>query len=102
MDCLLHLLAITEHIFTRCSEGGLGHALAKEFHSRGLRVFAAARTLESMATLAGSGIETFEIDIASSESISMLKDRLTTLVGGRLDILVINAYVPYLPGSPEC
>ncbi|KAJ7883799.1 hypothetical protein B0H13DRAFT_2343972 [Mycena leptocephala] len=78
---------------TECREGGLGHALAQEFHSRGLRVFAAARTLESMATLAGSGIETFEVDITSSESITNLKDRLTTLVGGRIDILVTNVGV---------
>ncbi|KAJ7686944.1 hypothetical protein B0H17DRAFT_856548, partial [Mycena rosella] len=76
-----------------CSERGIGHALAKAFHARGFRVFAASRTLESMTNLTERGIKTFAVDIASSESISLLRDQLDTLIGGQLDILVNNAWV---------
>ena len=40
----------------RCSPGGIGHALAKEFHSRGLQVFATVRTVDKISDLKELGI----------------------------------------------
>jgi 1-acylglycerone phosphate reductase len=38
-------------LITGCSEGGIGYALAREFQSRGLHVFATARDPAKMAGL---------------------------------------------------
>ncbi|KAJ3766102.1 hypothetical protein FB446DRAFT_414477 [Lentinula raphanica] len=78
-------------LITGCSVGGIGHALAEEFHSRGARVFATARRLESMRALEELGITTFELDVTSIESIRKVHDQVSQLTGGRLDILINNA-----------
>ena len=97
-------------LITGCSVGGIGHALAEEFHSRGeyarsssltidqhfvtyigARVFATARRLESMRALEELGITTFELDVTSIESIRKVRDQVSQLTGGRLDILINNA-----------
>ena len=79
---------------SRCSDGGIGHALAKEYHAKGLRVFATARRLDSMGDLKSSGIEIFSLDVTSSESIAALKAKVSEITGGKLDFLVNNACVP--------
>ncbi|KAL8657642.1 MAG: hypothetical protein Q9226_001704 [Calogaya cf. arnoldii] len=78
-------------LITGCSPGGIGHALAHEFHSRGLRVFATARTAEAIQDLADTGIEALSLDVTSEKSISMCKDEVAERTGGRLDYLVNNA-----------
>jgi 1-acylglycerone phosphate reductase len=77
-------------LITGCSSG-IGHALAREFKSRGFRVFATARKTESIADLAALGIETLSLEATSSESITALKTEITSRTGGKLDYLVNNA-----------
>lgn len=63
------------------------------FHA-GLRVIATARRVESMAELAAQGIETLELDVTNDDSVRKIRDAAAKLIGGKLDILVNNAYVP--------
>ena len=77
-------------LITGCSSG-IGHALAREFKSRGFRVFATARKTESIADLAALGIETVALEATSSESIAALKTEITSRTGGKLDYLINNA-----------
>lgn len=88
---LPHILECLSEIYLRCSVGGIGHALAHEFHARGLRVFATARTAEAVQDLAGTGIETLSLDVTSEKSIVMCKEEVVERTGGRLDYLVNNA-----------
>ncbi|RDW80595.1 hypothetical protein BP5796_05293 [Coleophoma crateriformis] len=62
-------------LITGCSEGGIGDALAKAFHRKGIRVFATARNLSRLEHLKKMGLE------------------LAT--GGTLDILVNNSGAGY-------
>jgi len=78
-------------LITGCSAGGIGDALAREFHRRGLRVIATARRLEAMAGLAAQGIETLELDVTDDESVRKTREATAKLTGGKLDILVNNA-----------
>ncbi|KDQ15686.1 hypothetical protein BOTBODRAFT_54565 [Botryobasidium botryosum FD-172 SS1] len=78
-------------LITGCSGGGIGHALAKEYNNKGLRVFATARRLDSMVELRNIGIETLELDVSSVESIKRTANQVSILAGGRLDVLVNNA-----------
>ncbi|KAL8840387.1 MAG: hypothetical protein Q9176_003880 [Flavoplaca citrina] len=71
--------------------GGIGHALALEFHAQGLRVFATARTTEAVQGLADAGIEALDLDVTSNKSISACKEEVAERTGGRLDYLVNNA-----------
>ncbi|KAF8908680.1 hypothetical protein CPB85DRAFT_1253874 [Mucidula mucida] len=86
-------------LITGCSDGGLGAALAMEYHLRGHKVFATSRTLKSMETLASHGIQTFVLDVTRSTSLSEFKTTISGLTGGRLDILVNNAGVSVYPAS---
>jgi len=78
-------------LITGCSPGGIGHALAREFKGKGLRVFATARKAEAIADLAAQGIETFSLEVNDRESIQALKDEITSRTGGTLDYLINNA-----------
>jgi 1-acylglycerone phosphate reductase len=85
----------------RCTKGSAGHALALEFASKGMRVFATARSTKSLTGLEEKGIEILTLDITSPESITALKAEIETRTGGKLDILFNNAgsskYIFYLP-----
>ena len=78
-------------LITGCTPGGIGHALAREFESKGLRVFATARKVESIADLADQGIETLALEVTDDDSIKALKHEVASRTGGTLDILVNNA-----------
>ncbi|KAH6697196.1 hypothetical protein F5X68DRAFT_257436 [Plectosphaerella plurivora] len=79
-------------LVTGCTTGGAGHALALEFASRGMRVFATARSTTSMKTLEGNkNIETLALDVTSAESIAALVREISKRTGGSLDILFNNA-----------
>ncbi|KAK8066993.1 hypothetical protein PG997_013740 [Apiospora hydei] len=89
----------TTVLLTGCSEGGIGFALAQEYHRRGCRVIATARSPAKMAGLKKSGIETLlQLDVADPASIRAavqavtdLLNTTTTATGGHLDVLVNNA-----------
>ncbi|TFY66109.1 hypothetical protein EVG20_g4977 [Dentipellis fragilis] len=78
-----------------CSAGGIGHALALEFKSKGYRVFATARNPKSMEDLSEKGIETLALDVTKQESIKAAKEKVAELTGGSLNILGNNAGVAY-------
>ncbi|THH15733.1 hypothetical protein EW146_g4792 [Bondarzewia mesenterica] len=114
---LSRLMSVTKKtvLITGCSAGGIGHALALEFHAKGtdtwsllsytdltlttynymsivgLRVVATARNPQSMQGLVDKGIETLTLDVTSMESIIDARDKTAMLMGGKLDILVNNA-----------
>ena len=46
-----------------------------------------------MAPLEQLGIECLELDVTKSESIRSIRDKVSEITGGSLDILVNNAYV---------
>ncbi|KAH8074791.1 hypothetical protein BXZ70DRAFT_744501 [Cristinia sonorae] len=82
-------------LITGCSNGGIGHELALQLHSKGMKVIATARKVSTMTELTAVGIETLELDVTSSESIQRLKTQVEKITGGTLDVLVNNAGVCY-------
>ncbi|TFY68292.1 hypothetical protein EVG20_g3621 [Dentipellis fragilis] len=78
-------------LITGCSTGGIGHALALEFKSKGYRVFATARNPKSMGDLSEKGIETLVLDVTKLESVKAAREKVAELTGGSLNILVNNA-----------
>lgn len=78
-------------LITGCSAGGIGYALAQEFHQRGLRVIATARRLEALEGLAAQGIQTLELDVTDDDSVRKTRDATAEFTGGKLNILVNNA-----------
>lgn len=78
-------------LITGCSAGGIGSALAEEFHANGLRVFATARDLSKVAHLKAIGIDVLDLDIEESASIETAVGAIAALTGGTLDILVNNS-----------
>ena len=78
-------------LITGCTPGGIGHALAREFKSKGLRVFATARKRDTISDLDAEGIETLSLELTSEKSITALKAEIESRTAGKLDILVNNA-----------
>ena len=64
---------------------------------KGYRVFATARNLSAVQELSEKySIETIQLDVTSTPSVRAARDEVARLTGGKLDILVNNAYVyPY-------
>lgn len=81
-------------LVTGCSEGGLGHALAKAFVAEGCHVFATVRDTAKAASLASDdNITVLPLEVTSSESIEACLAGVRQATKGRLDILVNNAGV---------
>lgn len=74
-----------------CSTGGIGNALAREFHRNGLCVFATARSKDSLHDLRDLGIQTFSLEVNEKQSVEECKEAISNLTGGKLDFLVNNA-----------
>ncbi len=55
-------------LVTGCSTG-IGRAVVRELKASGHRPFASARRLESVADLAGEGIDTVQLDVTNVASI---------------------------------
>ncbi|KAI6082179.1 putative short-chain dehydrogenase/reductase [Hypoxylon rubiginosum] len=79
-------------LITGCGPGGIGSALATEFHMRGHRVFATDISAD-LAHLQDRGIETLALDVTSESSIEEAAAHISKLTGGKLDILINNAGV---------
>ncbi|KAK7900357.1 NADPH-dependent 1-acyl dihydroxyacetone phosphate reductase [Exophiala xenobiotica] len=82
-------------LITGCSDGGLGAALAAQFHQHGDRVLATARNPAKMESLKKLGIETLTLDVLSDDSIRACVKEVSALTGGSLDMLVNNAGAGY-------
>lgn len=78
-------------LITGCSEGGIGDALAQEFHNRGVRVIASARNLSKVQHLKELGIEIIALDVADEASVKDAVKKVKEMTGGSLDILVNNS-----------
>ena len=75
-------------LITGCAPGGIGYALALAFHTRGLRVFATARSTEQLTSLVEKGIETLPLVVDNDDSILSCKTSVEQLTRGRgLDYL---------------
>ena len=62
----------------------------------GLRVIASARRIEVLEDLHALGIDTIVLDVTDPAAITAAKDKVHSLTGGKLDILVNNAYALFL------
>lgn len=78
-------------LITGCSPGGIGHALARKLHERGLRVIATARTTDKLDDLEALGLITLPLTVDSEDSIQECFKQVETVCGGRLDYLINNA-----------
>lgn len=78
-------------LITGCSPGGIGHALALEFHLKGLHVFATARNEQAVADLKSLGIEVLQLEVTSPESVAEVKRHISERTNGSLDYLINNA-----------
>ena len=78
-------------LITGCSKGGIGDALAREFHRKGHRVFASARNLSKVQHLDDLGIETLLLDVTDEASIKEAVKKVTEYTNGSLDFLINNS-----------
>ena len=76
-------------LITGCSSG-IGAALARDFHSRGHRVYATARRREPLAALEAQGIRGLVLDVNDDASIAAALAAVAQ-AAGHLDLLVNNA-----------
>lgn len=93
-------------LITGCSKDGIGDGLAREFKSRGLRVFAAGRDPAKLAHLHDLGITVLILDVTDSESIATAAETVHRATEGRgLDILINNAgvnhYMPFADSAVD-
>jgi 1-acylglycerone phosphate reductase len=78
-------------LVTGCSAGGVGDALAQEYHRQGLRVIPTARNLDKVQHLKAMGLDVIQLDVESPDSIRHATLEVQKLIGPTLDILVNNA-----------
>ncbi|KAF7563925.1 hypothetical protein G7046_g201 [Stylonectria norvegica] len=93
-------------LVTGCSDGSLGAAMAKAYHNRGFRVFAALRNTAKAGSLRDmNGIDIVELDVTSEDSVSRCAKFVESVTGGSLEVLVNNAGIggamPLLDASIE-
>ena len=82
-------------LITGCSEGGLGDALAQEFHKRGQHVIASGRNPAKLAHFKELGIETQQLDVLSEDSIKECVIAISKRPAGKVDILINNSGAGY-------
>jgi short-subunit dehydrogenase len=79
-------------LITGCSDNGIGSALAKSFHAKGLHIIATARNITKMQNLQSLPNITFlELDVTSPESITAAYTIVEKQTNGKLDYLVNNS-----------
>lgn len=74
----------------RCSSGGIGNQLAREFHSHGLRVFATARKIEKIVDLKDLGIECLTLTVDDHESVVKCFKDVERAVGSQGVAFLVN------------
>ncbi len=86
-------------LITGCSSG-IGRCLARGLHQRGYRVFASARKAKDVAELESEGLESLQLDLDDSASITAAVDSVMKRTGNLLYALINNgAYAQ--PGAIE-
>ncbi|KAH8646940.1 hypothetical protein BGZ60DRAFT_391563, partial [Tricladium varicosporioides] len=72
-------------------QGCIGEALSREYASRNITLVATVLPSDSNQNLDTTGITSFPLDVTKDESILALREKITKLTGGYIDILVNNA-----------
>lgn len=86
-------------LITGCSTG-IGHDAAHGLVKRGWRVLATCRNPADCTRLQAEGLESFVLDYASEDSLSVAMDQVMQRTGGRLDALYNNGAFA-IPGAVE-
>lgn len=86
-------------LITGCSSG-IGLCAAEALNKRGYRVFATARKQEDVEHLQASGLESLQLDLSDSASISTAVNEILLRTGGTLDALFNNGAYGQ-PGAVE-
>ncbi|CAK7562608.1 MAG: hypothetical protein SEPTF4163_000456 [Sporothrix epigloea] len=81
---------------TGCSPGGIGNALAREFHARGCKVIVSARRPEALTELSELGLSTVLLEVNDESSVEAAVESISAITGGKLDCLVNNAGTTYV------
>ncbi|KGO64722.1 Short-chain dehydrogenase/reductase SDR [Penicillium italicum] len=82
-------------LITGCGEGGIGHALALDFKNQGYVVYTTLLAHEPRDHLTDLGIHSFTADVTKDSDIEQLKETISSLTDGNLNVLVNNAGICY-------
>ncbi|KAK4222720.1 short chain dehydrogenase [Podospora fimiseda] len=82
-------------LITGCGKGGIGHALAAEFRRHGYAVFATLLAHEPTEHLKEIGVATFVADVTNNDHILKLREEISVVTKGTLDVLVNCAGIAY-------
>lgn len=99
MSAATPLLPPATILITGCSSG-IGYHCAKTLHDMGYQVIATCRKPRDVERLRNEGLISFELDLASSDSIHQGLNAILQHTGGRLDALFNNGAFG-LPGAVE-
>ncbi len=86
-------------VITGCSSG-IGRTTALILQQRGYRVFATVRNSDDIDALAAAGLESLQLDLASSDSIDTALGDILERTGGRVHAVVNNGAYGQ-PGAVE-
>ncbi|KAF2107293.1 hypothetical protein BDV96DRAFT_589510 [Lophiotrema nucula] len=78
-------------LVTGCTPGGIGHFLALELANHGFNVLATVRDPAKYNPPPHPSVTYLPLELTSNESIYTLRDRVTEITGGTLDVLYNNA-----------
>ncbi|KAI0108557.1 hypothetical protein GGR51DRAFT_514203 [Nemania sp. FL0031] len=82
-------------LITGCGQGGIGHALALEFKHHGYTVFSTLLPHESRSHLTDAGIHVYSSDVTKDDEVRALRESISAITKGRLDVLVNCAGICY-------
>ena len=77
-------------LITGCSSG-IGYHAAHALQQAGYRVFASARNAADVERLISEGLESVQMDMCDSDSISAAVAHISALTDGKIDVLFNNA-----------
>ncbi|KAF8898963.1 oxidoreductase [Infundibulicybe gibba] len=79
-------------LITGCSTGGIGYSLCEEFASRGCKVYATSRRVDTIQDFENPLIERISLDVTQDADVQKVVQKIMDAEGG-IDIVVNNAGV---------